>query len=404
MTEERTGPAAPEAPARTGGLRRGRGRKVIAGVCEGAGRYFDIDPVVFRVVLAVLALTGGVGLLVYGVVWLLVPAEGEEESEAHRLLSGRVEGPALTAVLVALVGCGLFLSMLGSTGNLTFSLTLLAALAGAVFWSQHRRRTAEEVPPAPQPPPTPGATPWWQETPPATGYLWGPDDGPYDKEEQRKVWRERRRTRRREGSWLGIVVFLLACMGAGVGTAAGWHSQPLGTSLETGLAVALAVFGAGFLLSTWYGRLGGGTVTAVVLTAALLVGAAALPKSIGTEWRKVTWRPTATGAISGAYRLGAGEAALDLRTLRPGKDRNVRTAAELGAGQLTVTVPRNAEVVVNFKVGIGDVRLPGDTGRDVDVQPNRSGSASFSPAGGSASAGTVTINVKVGVGQLRVIR
>src|SRR4051794_24332468 len=90
-------------------LRRAHDRKMIAGVCEGAGRFFGMDPVVFRVVLAVLALTGGLGLVVYGVAWLLVPAEGDgpRESEAHRLLSGRVEGPALTAVLFALVGCGL---------------------------------------------------------------------------------------------------------------------------------------------------------------------------------------------------------------------------------------------------------------------------------------------------------
>ena len=45
----------------------------IAGVCGGLGEYFAIDPVFFRVGFAVLAFTCGVGILLYFVLWLLVP-------------------------------------------------------------------------------------------------------------------------------------------------------------------------------------------------------------------------------------------------------------------------------------------------------------------------------------------
>ncbi len=98
----------PGPPAREP-LRRSREHKVISGVCGGLGRYCDLDPVIFRVVLAVLGAAGGLGLVAYGFAWLLIPSYGEDENEGRRLLSGRVEGPALTAVLAALVGCGLFL-------------------------------------------------------------------------------------------------------------------------------------------------------------------------------------------------------------------------------------------------------------------------------------------------------
>ena len=61
-------------------LRRSRSDRYIAGVAGGLGRHFDIDPTVIRVVLAVLTFFGGAGILVYGVVWLFVPEDGEDRA------------------------------------------------------------------------------------------------------------------------------------------------------------------------------------------------------------------------------------------------------------------------------------------------------------------------------------
>jgi len=54
-------------------LRRSRDHRVVAGVCGGLGEYFGIDPVLFRVVVVVLALFGGWGLLLYVLAWVLIP-------------------------------------------------------------------------------------------------------------------------------------------------------------------------------------------------------------------------------------------------------------------------------------------------------------------------------------------
>jgi phage shock protein PspC (stress-responsive transcriptional regulator)/FtsH-binding integral membrane protein len=420
MTDPEDSPAR-DSPARSG-LVRSRKGKVIAGVCEGAGRYFDIDPVVFRVVLGVLALTGGLGLVAYGVVWLLVPMEGEEESEAHRLLSGRVEGTALTAVLVTLVGCGLFLSMLGSAGNQAFSLVLLAALAGAVYWSQTKRRTpetAETAPPAPQPPPAPATAPWWREPIAKDApYEWGPDDAPYAYDRRGlRDWRERHRAARHDAHRearrdarppFGGMLFLLAVAvaAAAIGIAVSWHARPLGTSLEIGFGAALAVLGLGFVVSSRWGRLGGGTVFVAVLVTALLVGSAALPKSIGTQWAHRTWAPAAVADVRPAYKLGSGEAVLDLSALRPGgKDHVVSTRAEVGAGQLKVTVPENVTLRLKIQVGLGDIQLPGEKRtKDVDVQPGVERDVTIQPADGLKSAGTLKLDLQVGVGQVTVSR
>ena len=59
-------------------LFRSRSDKVIAGVCGGLGRYFDIDPVLLRVSWVLLLLLFGTGLLAYLIAWLIMPPEPEE--------------------------------------------------------------------------------------------------------------------------------------------------------------------------------------------------------------------------------------------------------------------------------------------------------------------------------------
>ena len=45
----------------------------IGGVCGGLGERFEIDPVLFRVAFVLLALVCGLGILLYIVLWLLIP-------------------------------------------------------------------------------------------------------------------------------------------------------------------------------------------------------------------------------------------------------------------------------------------------------------------------------------------
>ena len=44
----------------------------IAGVCGGLGDYFDLDPVFFRLFFLVSVLFGGLGILLYIALWLIV--------------------------------------------------------------------------------------------------------------------------------------------------------------------------------------------------------------------------------------------------------------------------------------------------------------------------------------------
>ncbi|MEU5538205.1 PspC domain-containing protein [Streptomyces sp. NPDC020362] len=440
VTEERTegrteeGDAL-EAPHR---FRRDRRHKMIAGVCAGLGRQTEMDPVIFRITLAVLAATGGFGLLFYGFAWLLVPYEEEEENEVRKLLTGRVDGQALAAVMFALVGCGIFLTMLKNGGVLAFAVVLSLLLAGAGYWSRHRgahspdplaAQAAADAPPEAQAPPVATYYPSWWRDPivkdgthvGGTGYLWGPGDArerdlvpavdigitipwthggsPRPERAEPPVPRGPRGPR-----WIGGWIFLLALLAGGLGTGLTWDTRPLGTSLQTGLACALAVFGLGIALSAFLGRTGAMTVFLAMVTAGLLAGATALPKDITTHWKQASWTPAATADVRPAYDLGTGVGTLDLTHVHPARGQTVATDAEVGAGQLKVIVPADTKVRMKIDVGVGDIRLPGANRRDVDVQPDRHKSVTLSPVKGGKDAGTLEIGLRVGVGQVEVSR
>ncbi|MFD7592852.1 PspC domain-containing protein [Kitasatospora sp. NPDC059812] len=145
---QETGPAAPPEPERPP-LTRTEHHRVVAGVCGGLGRHLDIDPVVFRVVTVVLCLSGGLGLFLYGLAWLIVPTEPVPDgrggtrhgrTELQRVLTGRVDGQSVGAVLLAVIGTGVFFSSMGQDDQL-FPLLLLAGLVFlAVRYDPDRRR------------------------------------------------------------------------------------------------------------------------------------------------------------------------------------------------------------------------------------------------------------------------
>jgi phage shock protein C len=54
-------------------LYRSAKQRVIGGVAGGLAEYFDIDPVIVRLVFVIVALAGGGGLLVYIILWIVLP-------------------------------------------------------------------------------------------------------------------------------------------------------------------------------------------------------------------------------------------------------------------------------------------------------------------------------------------
>lgn len=106
--------APPEAIAPVRYLARSSRHRVLGGVCGGLAERFDVDPVVVRVIVVVLALFWGLGVLIYLAMWVVVPGdgaapEGPPAEAGHAGWWLRVALPlgalvAVAVVVLALVG------------------------------------------------------------------------------------------------------------------------------------------------------------------------------------------------------------------------------------------------------------------------------------------------------------
>jgi phage shock protein C len=72
----RVAPFAPHLPRRP--FARDRADKKIAGVCGGVARYFDLDANLVRAVWLLCLFLAGGGLLVYIILWMVMPLDPEQ--------------------------------------------------------------------------------------------------------------------------------------------------------------------------------------------------------------------------------------------------------------------------------------------------------------------------------------
>ncbi|TCB97508.1 PspC domain-containing protein [Micromonospora zingiberis] len=158
-----TGPGAPFGGAgftSRYGLVRPRDGRYLAGVCAAVGRATNTDPVLWRVLLAVLGFFGGIGVLVYVAAWLIIPGEGDSASPVESMLGrGRSSmSPVTVIVLSVLVAVGF-----GYIVTDAFRAVLLGAailVGGALLLNrQQRGAQPETVPPTVPPGPPPGPVP-----------------------------------------------------------------------------------------------------------------------------------------------------------------------------------------------------------------------------------------------------
>ena len=121
-TEQRPAPPPASGPRR---LRRSSGDRVVVGVAGGLGRYFNVDPVIFRIGFGLSVFFGGLGAFAYLLLAVFVPTDGDPD-RAQRA-GGRLQSIGLWRGL-ALVALGLV-----ALGGL-FVLAGGAAFAVALGW------------------------------------------------------------------------------------------------------------------------------------------------------------------------------------------------------------------------------------------------------------------------------
>lgn len=135
-------------------LERSRSDRMLAGVCGGLARYFDIHPAFYRVGFVVLTLIGGAGILIYAAAALVMPDEGEEDSVASAALRDRRDRPWPLIGLALVAVAGLVLLSRVSIWPHGDAAWILLLIAGAIILQiAHRpgsRTPGEQDAPVPQ--------------------------------------------------------------------------------------------------------------------------------------------------------------------------------------------------------------------------------------------------------------
>jgi phage shock protein PspC (stress-responsive transcriptional regulator) len=390
----------------------------VAGVAGGLGRYFDIDPLIFRVVFVTLAVFGGSGLLLYAIGWLLVPEDGDTESEVSRLVNGRATPKIVGGIILAVVG----LAVVGNFARTGFGFGGFAALAAVAVAAYLISRSDADRPfvaprNSPGPPPAgfygaPAAqgaygqttgTAYAAASPPAAANAPVTPAGPGSPvtpppyqgfTPPARPWTPP--PPRRPRSPLGRVTLSVALVAAGLLVAlnlATTHDVPG----EVVLALCLAVVGLGLVVGAFAGRarwlIAVGAVL-VVATSAAGVSHVGWHGGLGDR----TWAPRSAAALHDTYRLGVGNARLDLRQLQLDPGQTVAVNIRQGVGDLVILLPDQVPVDVVTDVQAGSIRLP-DRAEQNGTSVHR---RYINPRTGSAPV--ITIDAELGVGSLEVLR
>ena len=319
-------------------LLRSRDDRVIGGVAGGLGRYFDLDPILFRIGFVALAFLGGAGILLYLAGLLLVPSEtGPGEAPppaANRSVLAIVGVVALLVVAWPfLIGGGIFVAAV---------LVPLSALAIA------------------------GVLVWWL----VSGE--GPSGEPRD-------------IALRAALGVGILILSGAlAIGGAVAAAAGG---------STIVAVILIVAGVALVAGAFVKP-----VRWLILPALLLglsaggVSAAGVSSGGGVGERH--YRPASVSDLRDHYELGLGQLDLDLRDLDlpPG---DTPLEVDLGIGDLRIAVPDDVCVASKVEIGAGEARVLGRVNDGVDVSYEEHPEA-------PPSVSRLLIDAEIGLGAIEV--
>lgn len=414
MTNDPTTEQRPSEPPRTvnARLEREPDDRIIGGVAAGLGIHFDANPWWFRIGFALLVPLGGLGLILYLAGWVLIPEQGEEESIAAEQLRRIDATPRwIGAGLVVLAVILLLGSLQIVNGGVLWAVALL--VLGVLLYrgelSSDRRpqrrpvqeRPAQEQPVQQRPVPHQRGAPVSASA--EDGLLEGGDtdaaqdlvlrDDPTGGAAppgvpQHPSKEKARRKPKRERSYLGRMILGTAFVVVGIiallDSARAWEP-----GFRHYVAALVAVLGVGLVVGAWWGRSRFTIVLGVLLIPVLLV-AVLIKVPFQGGFAAVTHRPTSV-SLESEYHLVGGDLKLDLRELGIGQRRVEATVA---FGRLVVVLPLDVGVVVDGRVGIGELDLLGAVRAGIDLDLDV----------GSEGEGLIELDLEVGIGALEVFR
>ncbi len=380
----------PEPPARTHTPRRlyRHPRGAIGGVASGFAAYFDVDPVIIRLIFIIGAFAGP-GLPAYLICWIAIPKATVWPPKGYGSGQGRGSGRSagLTSGLIAMALAALAAHSVDGVGDYVFPAVLIGFGVFLLSQPRTRGRSSED---------------WDRE-----------ED--FDPDFEDAYEDDVRPARQPEMGWGRITpaVFTLLCLLGGIA----FLLQAVGVfhvSLGVAAAVALVAVGIGLLATLRYGRAPGLIPLGMVLS--LIVAGNTAFESMGNEFSgwKNAWAeehgdgragvmepgehrivPDALQELQGSYRFSAGKLELDLSRLNfDGVERSLDVRG--GAGEIVITLPARASLDADVRLGVGEVRV-------LD-QHDEGFATRIEHTDLVEGAGRLVLTVRAGAGEVEVLR
>ena len=287
-------------------LTRSSSDKMIGGVAGGLGRYFGVDPILFRIAFVVLIFAGGVGVLAYIGLLAFVPAD-----DGSSPLGKGNTANAVGVVLVVALALLIFGPPAFFLGPVLLPVAIVLGI-GVLLWRA------------------------------SGGTISAQDPG-------------RTAVRALVALLIGIAalgaavgVFLLAALGGGTILAI--------LAIVAGMALVIAAFAGG---ARWL------IAPALILVLPLAIVVAADVNIDGGVGQR-HYDPVNASELLPDYRLGMGELDVDMRRVRlPAGQTDMRV--EVGVGHAVIRVPEDACVTSDVQIGAGQANVfhRGSGGLDV---------------------------------------
>ena len=421
----------------------------VAGVAGGVAYRFGLDPTLVRCAWVVLSLFAGVGLVLYGLAWALLPEESDGRIHLEEALSGRFNAGLAGAIGMTIIGMSTFGS--GFIPNWYIHETGIAAAMWPLFWlglivlaivflirSAQDRRMSRKTARRPQ-----GPQPWHASAPGAAqapGSHPGSQAGGFASAAgsasawdssapgsgapswQSRSYRQRppyqpapmpvrpaRPRRPGPGSSLSLAVLGLGFLtGAGIWYATATHRVGLLQGQFILIGTLAALLGAGIVASGLRRRRGGwmtvlgwpvlfvAAIPALATASVVPPSLARMPFGVITDSATfgsttVTWKELASSASGGSVTRSkdVGDLTLDLRGMPPEEAGKLSTInAHLDVGTLRIKTDPNQRVTVKTDVDMGSVDSRASRAWTVDgkqMEPDEEDLRAYDVAGNADS-------------------
>lgn len=383
---------------RSHGIYRGRDRW-IGGVSTGIAQRMGIDPLIVRGIFIVLTLFAGIGVLLYGLGWALLPEpDGRihtQEAGAGRWTAGMTG--ALVTTVIGLTGMGGGFWGWGRDGSGFFwALFWIGGLIYLVYYLTQRNRNsgvaashnASGSPYAPGVPYEGGnsASDGFGSVPPR-GPAPVPAPGPAPKQKPGGPGTPA----------VAITAGLALLVGGALKALDAGNVIDLGTSANAIVwASGAAVLGLGILLAGLRGRSSG--VLGFFAVVALIVGGVfnAVPNGDRFRFHDADWTPASIEQARDGFQITGGRGTVDLTglNLEAPLPSDVVVPMDVTASNVTVLLPRAMPVDVRADMTMGNLnegtdRRGGITSRESSYNTDRPGARLILQIDGTVSNITI---------------